>query len=80
MKEFPSKEVSRNIGDLWSAATVEPVTITKNHKPRFVLMSVERYEALIGRDSPQTSVAVADMPDELGKLFDQGVEEHFRDR
>ena len=43
-------------------------------------MSVERYEALMDGKSPQVAVDAANMSDELGKLFEKGVEEHFRGR
>ncbi|MCW4589284.1 type II toxin-antitoxin system Phd/YefM family antitoxin [Gluconacetobacter entanii] len=33
--------------DLFEAAAVAPVVITRHHKPRFVIMSVEHYEALL---------------------------------
>ena len=43
-------------------------------------MSVERYEALMDGKGSQVAVDVASMPDELGELFDKGVEEHFLSR
>ena len=80
MKQFKAKDLTRNTADLWTAATLAPVAITKHRKARFVVMSVERYEALMDGRSSQVAVDVANMPDELGELFDKGVEEHFRGR
>ena len=77
MKKFQAKDITRNTADLWTAATVAPVAITKHRKARFVVMSVERYEELVGGEASQVSVDVANMPDELGALFDKGVEDHF---
>lgn len=49
MKEFPASALIHNAGDLFEAAAVAPVIITKHHKPRFVIMSVDHYEALLRR-------------------------------
>ena len=80
MRKFKAADLTRNTADLWTAATIAPVAITKHRKERFVVMSVERYQALVSGESSQVSVDVANMPDELGALFDKGVEEHFRGR
>lgn len=79
MKQFSAKDISRNAGDLWMSATVGPVAITKHRKPRFVVMSYDQYTALVG-ESTQVSLDVVNMPEDLGKLFDQGVEYHFSDK
>lgn len=80
MKQFAAGELTRNTGDLFEAATVAPVAITKHRKPRFVMMSMERFEALTSGKGSQVALDVSDMPDELGKLLDKGLEDHFRDR
>ena len=80
MKTFAAADLTRKTGDLFEAATVAPVAITKHRKARFVVMSMERYEALMGGESRQVAVDVADMPDELGALLDHGIEAHFRDQ
>lgn len=78
VREFPASDMTRNVGDLLQAASANPVAITKHRKPRFVLMSVEDYEAMRTRSS-QVSVAVADMPDQIGKLLDKGIEDYLSD-
>lgn len=80
MKEFAAADLSRKTGDLFEAAAVAPVAITKHRKPRFVVMSMERYEALTRRKGDQIAVDVSDMPEELGELWDKGLDERFRDR
>ena len=80
MKQFQARDLTRNTTDLWTAATIAPVAITKHRKARFIVMSVERYEALVRGDTSQVAISVANMPDDLGALFDKGVEDHFRDR
>ncbi|GBQ65567.1 MULTISPECIES: type II toxin-antitoxin system Phd/YefM family antitoxin [Komagataeibacter] len=47
MKAFPASALTRNAGDLFEAAAVAPVVITRDHKPRFVIMSVDHYDALL---------------------------------
>lgn len=80
MRQFAAGDLTRNTGDLFDAASAAPVAITKHRKPRYVIMSMERYEALTKDTSRQVSVSAADMPEELGKLWDKGVEDHFRGR
>ena len=80
MREFAAGDLTRNTGDLFEAATVAPIAITKHRKPRYVVMSMERYEALTRSANQQMAIATGDMPEALGKLWDQGVEDHFRDR
>jgi len=46
MKEFAATDLTRKTGDLFDAATISPVAVTKHHKPRYVIMSMERYESL----------------------------------
>jgi len=75
MKTFPAADLTRHTGDLFTAATLAPVAITKHRKPRFVIMSVERYEQLSGEHTSQLAVSVADMPEALGALLDKGIED-----
>lgn len=77
MKEFAAADMNRSPADIFEAATVAPVAITKHRKPRFVVMSMERYETLTEGRKTQTAVSVADMPSELGALLDKGLEDHF---
>ena len=80
MKQFAAGDLTRNTGDLFEAATVAPVAITKHRKPRFVIMSMERFKALTAGRGTQVALDVADMPEDLGNLLDKGLEDHLRDR
>lgn len=80
MKQFAAGDLTRNTGDLFEAATVAPVAITKHRKVRFVIMSMERFEALTSGRVSQVAMDVGDMPEDLGKLLDEGLEDHFRGR
>ena len=77
MKEFAAADMNRSPADIFEAATVAPVAITKHRKPRFVVMSMERYETLTEGRTTQVALSVTDMPPELGALLDQGIEEHL---
>jgi len=80
MKQFAVGDLIRNTGDVFEAATIDPVAITKNRKPRFVVMSMEWFQALtIGRRS-QAALDFTDIPEDLGNLLDNGIADHFRGR
>ena len=80
MKSFPAADLTRKTGDLFEAATVAPVAITKHRKPRFVIMSMETFEAMTQGHKTQRSFVVANMPDDLGALLDRGIEDYLNDR
>ena len=80
MKTFPAASLTRHTSDLFEAATIAPVAITKHRKARFVVMSMDRFEALTKGATTQVAVDVKDMPDDLGALLDQGIEDHFNGR
>lgn len=61
---FPAADLARNTGDILDAASRSPVTITKHRKPRFVLMSYERYAAMTG-ERDQQAHTLDDMPADL---------------
>lgn len=79
MQKYPAADLARNTGELLRAASVAPVTITKHKKDCFVVMSTERYESLTENANTQRAFTVADMPDDLGGLLDQGLEELLGD-
>ncbi len=63
MKTYASTDLKQSLGDVLAVANIEPVSITRHKKPRYVLMSIEAYEAHVARDTRHT-FAVEDMPDE----------------
>ena len=80
MKKFAASSLTRHTGDLFEAAAIAPVAITKHRKVRFVVMSVEQFENL-AKDSPtQVSLDVADVTDKVGELLDEGIEETLNGR
>ena len=65
MATFTTADLSRRFGDVIAAAHKGPVTLTQHRKPRFVLITVERYEVLRKRADARTAARVADMPADL---------------
>lgn len=57
MKNYPSSELKQHLGDVLAAASQQPVSITRHNKPRFVLMSIEAYEAKFGNDTRRAYAA-----------------------
>ena len=61
MKQYPSTDLKQNLGDVRAAASQQPVSITRHNKPRYVLMSIEAYEARFANDS-RRAYAAKDAP------------------
>lgn len=64
MKQFAAADLTRKTGDLFEAASVSPVAITKHRKPRYVIMSMERYEDLTHRHDTRRAFHVGDLSDD----------------
>lgn len=70
MKQFSSTELANRTGDVLAAAAEAPVVIVRHGKPRFVMLSAERYERLCGRDETRRAFHVSDLTDaEAEKLI-----------
>jgi prevent-host-death family protein len=67
MKRVSAQELQRNIGEVQDIALVEPVAITHHGSERLVLLSVEEYKRLKGRD--RRALAVEDLPDAVVEEF-----------
>ena len=63
MKEFAAADLTRKTGDLFEAATISPVAITKHRKPRYVIMSMERYESLTHGQDTRRAFRLDDLDD-----------------
>jgi hypothetical protein len=61
MKEFAAAELTGKTGDLSEAASVSPVAITKHRKPRYVIMSMERYENLTNDHDTRPAFHIDDL-------------------
>ena len=69
IQSFPAADLVRKTGDILDAASGgAPMAITNHRKPRFVQMSLERYEAL--KDgSGQQAHTLDDMPADLKAMM-----------
>lgn len=84
MLKVPAAEAQRNFGLYQDKALTRPVAITRNGRPRTVIISVEEYERLKRRDrqvmrtedAPEEVIdaILAARPAEEAKQFDREVE------
>jgi prevent-host-death family protein len=68
-----SAEFIKNYGTLTDKALSEAVTITRNGRPRLVLMSAEEYDRLKRRD--RRAVSIEDITEDDLKLIEASVME-----
>ena len=78
MKHYPSSDLKQNLGDVLAAASQQPVSITRHSKPRYVLMSIEAYEARFGKDS-RRAYAAENAPFEHVEMLEAYSQELDRD-
>ena len=62
MRQFSTAELVKHVGDVTHAASQAPVTITQYKKPRYVLLTVERYEALRRENDPRRAFGPGELP------------------
>lgn len=78
MRRYTATELKNRTGDVLDAASREAVAIARHGTPRFVVMSMERYERLMRAD-PRRAVRVEDLTDkEAAELID-ALEASLRD-
>jgi antitoxin Phd len=63
MKQFSATELANKTGDVLAAAAQAPVAIARHGKPRFVVLSAERFEDLQARGDTRRAFNVADLTD-----------------
>ncbi|MGX5839451.1 type II toxin-antitoxin system Phd/YefM family antitoxin [Mesorhizobium sp. ArgA1] len=78
MKHYPSTDLKQNLGDVLAAASQHPVSITRHNKPRYVLMSIEAYEARFVNDG-RRAYAAKDAPPEHVEMLEEYSRELDRD-
>jgi antitoxin Phd len=61
MKDYTATELANKTGDVLMAAASETVEITRHGKPRFVILSYDRYERMLKQGDPRRAVRVEDM-------------------
>lgn len=79
MTSVSISELQRNIGDIQELALKEPVTITRNGREKYILLSTEEYHRLKRRDrqvlgieelseEDVRDIAAANVPEEYAYL------------
>lgn len=68
-EEFPKTSINRRAGDVWAAAARGPVSLSDHGTSRFVVMSRDHYDQLVGQSDPQVARATAEITgDEADQL------------
>jgi prevent-host-death family protein len=78
VKTFRAADLTRHTGDLFEAAAREPVAITKHRKPRFVVMSYDRFEELT-RGATQRAYRIDELPSDPGGVLDRALDRALED-
>lgn len=78
MRAFSSTDLANRTGDVLAVAAVEPVEIQRHGKPRFVLMSRDRYERLTGGQTQQAH-HIDDLPTDLRALLSDALQKELDD-
>ena len=79
IRNFPAADLARKTGDVLDAASRAPVAITKHRKPRFVLMSMERYEELTRRPDSRETYTLEETPDDVKAMLIAALERDLAD-
>jgi prevent-host-death family protein len=60
LMRYSTSDLSRKSGDIIARALQGPVTITQRGKPRLILMSVEEFNRLRGKQARPESLSISD--------------------
>ena len=74
MREFSTVELVKQLGNVTHAAAQEPVAITQHRKPRFVMMTVERYAQLRAATDPRRAYGPGELPHDEAVLVVEALE------
>ncbi len=69
MRQFSSTDLGNKTGDVLAAASQEPVAIARHGKPRFVVLTTEKYERLNKANDPRIAGRTAEIPADEGALL-----------
>src|SRR5271166_5037431 len=69
MRTFTTNDLNKQVGEVTDAATKAPVLITRHRKPRFVMMSYERYQRIRQMIDPRQVYGAGETPDDVADLF-----------
>ncbi len=74
MRTFTTNDLNKQVGEVTDAATKAPVLITRHRKPRFVMMSYERYQRIRQMVDPRRAFGAGETPDDVAALFSDGLD------
>ena len=69
MRSFTTNDLNKQVGEVTDAAAKAPVLITRHRKPRFVMMSYERYQQIRQALDPRRAFGAGETPDDVANLF-----------
>ena len=69
MQEFSATDLGNKTGDVLAAASQEPVAIAKHGKPRFVVLTKERFERMKTPTDPRIARRTKDIPADEGEAL-----------
>ncbi|MGR3795953.1 type II toxin-antitoxin system prevent-host-death family antitoxin [Vannielia sp. SX4] len=79
MREYSATDLANKTGDVLAAAAREEVEITRHGKPRYVIMSHERFERLIARGDTRQAFRNEDLSEEAAAEIIAALEESLKD-
>lgn len=69
LTEISATELAKNMGDALASAERGPVGVTKHGKTRYVLLSLDRYERLVGRADTRVAAYPHEAPADLAEAL-----------
>ena len=79
MRQFSTADLVKHVGDVTHAASQAPVAITQYKKPRYVLMTVERYASLRRAGDPRRAFGPGELPAEESDAVVAALERSIRE-
>jgi antitoxin Phd len=78
--QFSLTDLSNRSGEVVEAAFRGPVEITRRGKRKFVLLTAEDYDRLVGAADTRRAFHVDDLPDDIAALMLRALEQDNDDR
>ena len=80
MRQFSTVDLVKQLGNVTHAAAQEPIAITQHRKPRFVLMSIERYEQFRAANDPRRAFGPGELPRDEAELVVDALERSIAEK
>ena len=79
MRQFSTAELVKHVGDVTHAASQAPIAITQHKKARFVLMTLENYEAMRRESDPRKAFGPGELPQDEADMVIRALEQSIAD-